>query len=241
MTEGWVVVLDADDFAMAGSLFGLGVEALQDDQRWWLRGRAHDDETRQRLLHVAAAARFMIGREGRLVPLGGMAPTETLPTGDWRPLEECLRLKSTVPMLAGELTARFPLKLVQDDSLSVMMRTPFALLVESSRWARYAESASAIRLSPLSFAADADRALILGKPLPPLPGTRLANVEDVLLPLGMRWEPPLPGAEVRKLIGHSHEEFALWLPDPAIEAIPKSAFVAASRSAVRLTVGGGDG
>jgi len=240
MTGGWAVVLDADDFAMAGGLFGLGVEALADGAHWWLRGRGHDDEIRQRLLHVAATARFVIGREGRLIPLGGLAPTETLPAGDWRPLEECLRLKSVVPMLAGELAARFPLKLVQAESHRAM-HEPFALLVESSRWARYAESASAIRLSPLSFAADADRALILGKPLPPLPGTRLANVDEVLLPLGMRWDPPLSGAEVRKLVGHSREEFALWLPDRAIEAIPKSAFVAASRSAVRLTVGGGHG
>ena len=114
------------------------------------------------------------------------------------------------------------------------------LLLDVRTWARYAENASAVRLSSLQFAADEQRVLVIGRPLPPLPGTRLAIIEDVAVPLGWTWTPSLSPKDVRTILG-ADDDFVLWLPDQPVEFIAENSFVAASRSAVRLTVGGRDG
>ena len=98
----------------------------------------------------------------------------------------------------------------------------------------------AVRLASLQFAADEQRALVIGHPLPPLPGTRLAIVENVAVPLGWTWMPSLSPTDVRTILD-AGDDFVLWLPEEPIEFIAKNSFVAASRSAVRLTVGGRDG
>lgn len=241
MTATWAVAVDAEDFAAAGWMFGLGVEAAPVGGRWWLRGGRDDEETRRRLLHVPAAARFIVWDGDKLVPLGRIAPTGVMPNADWRPLEECLRPQHAVPMLPGDADVRLTLRMIRGDpNNDAALPEAAALLVDLAVWSRYAETASAVRLAPLSFAVDGSRAIVLGKPLPPLPGTHLSLTDGVLLTLGMAWDPPLSSVGLRAKIGHSRDEYALWTPDGPIEIVPKSAFVAASRSAVRLTVGGGD-
>ncbi|MBE7212161.1 MAG: hypothetical protein INR65_14160 [Gluconacetobacter diazotrophicus] len=114
--------------------------------------------------------------------------------------------------------------------------TPDALLLGLDAWTRWAATAPAVRLRPLRFAATASSALVLGQPLPPLPGARLVSREGVLVPAGWRWEPAVDPAVVRRVCGLRADELALWPGEDApVAVIPAETIVPASRSAVRLT------
>jgi hypothetical protein len=239
MTQGWALVLDAVDRAAAGSLLGLDVEVLEIDERVWLRGPTAAEDRMRRLLGVPARRRYVVS-DGAVFPVGRKAPEGTLPDGDWRPLVDWLRVRPTVAMLPGDASDRPALRLVFAPSAASPVE-PSALSVEFAVWARYAETAPAVRLARWSFAVDGDRALVVGRPLPPIPGIRLVVHEDVFAPAGMTWSPPLAVADVRRILGARAGEFVLWLPGRAVEVAPKSAFVACSRSAVRSTAEARDG
>jgi hypothetical protein len=259
MTDSWAVLLDAKDGEAAGALFDHGVEVLEECDRLWLRGTGGDEGVVKSLQRIPALGRFAVGTDGLLTPIGKQAPTGELPEGDWKPLEQWLRLKPPIAMLPGVLRKKATIRLVRVASGLVSDRhshpsppTPLlqgergerteasGLLLDIATWAKHAETASAMRLSSLQFAADEQRALVTGRPLPPLPGMRLAIVENIAMPLGWLWSPAMSPKDVRTILG-ADDDFVLWLPDRPVEFIAKNSFVAASRSAVRLTVGGDDG
>jgi hypothetical protein len=259
MTDSWAVVLDAKDGDAAGALFDRGVEVLDVGDRLWLRGTGGDETVLKNLQRIPALGRFAVGIDGLLTPLGKQAPSGMLPEGEWKPLEQWLRLKPPIAMLPGVLRKKATIRLVRVASGLVSDRhshpsppTPLlqgergerteasGLLLDIATWAKHAETAAAMRLSSLQFAADEQRALVTGRPLPPLPGMRLAIVENIAMPLGWLWSPAMSPKDVRTILG-ADDDFVLWLPDRPVEFIAKNSFVAASRSAVRLTVGGDDG
>ena len=97
-----------------------------------------------------------------------------------------------------------------------------------------------LRLGRLRFAASgADTqnplALILGALLPPLPGQRFVRAGRVAIPCGWRCDPQVDAQTLEKLLAIGAAELALITTDGAYEVIPDEAFVAASRSAVRLS------
>jgi hypothetical protein len=115
------------------------------------------------------------------------------------------------------------------------------LVTTLQAFAAYAEGAPAVRLDRLRFAADGERALLWGDPLPPLPGDRYAECAGVAAPCGYAWRPAVDAGSLAGALGLADGDLALLATDGTWQRVPATSFVRARRSAVRFTSRGGAG
>lgn len=203
-----------------------------DQQSLWIRGDVLDDQVSQTLRMFPECERFLVLADGQLVGWNETVPRRRLPERPWQLLSQWLLVELPVAAFTGQVDQKVPLQLVRTDVPveANLLRTQWRI------WCDYAADAPQIRLNSLSFAASANaEVLILGTPLPPLPGQRLVEAEGVAIPAGFRIEPSLGPDSLRMLLGYLPSEFVLFREDGSAEIVPKAAFVRATRSAVRLT------
>jgi hypothetical protein len=113
---------------------------------------------------------------------------------------------------------------------------PFAILTTLTNWKIYADTAPLIRLQDLSFAvSETGEVLVIGTPLPPIPGSVFTLQDNLLLPAGYDFDPPAIGQFIYSVTGTESNTLLLFHTDGQWEKIPGTCFVRASRSAIRLT------
>jgi hypothetical protein len=198
----------------------------------WLRGLPATGPLPLALRQLPALATYDADAEGRLFPAGRPTPTGRLPQLAWQPLAAFSPLEIPTAALPGQRPGPVPVRLVP----SARPRPGGALLTTLAALQGYAETAPAVRLAGLRFAVSGrGQALLLGTPLPPLPGQEYWLSAGLLLPAGFDFEVPL----VAKLLaGQQPSEAAdrlLFFPDGQYEVIPAAQLHPVSRSAVRLT------
>ena len=237
---GWVVRLSvADRRALDALRLAAGVEVAVIGESVWVRGPATAGAWPRRL---PAAERFERLANGVLRAPSARVPCARLPVdAAWTSLPAWLPVELPPPLGAACPTDKPALRLVRGGAEG----SPDALLLDLDAWVEWAERAPAVRLGPLRFAARAAveldlpapaQALIIGQPLPPLPGRRLVSRAGILVPAGWCWQPAVDAAVVRRLLGLRSDELALWPEEHApLAIIPAEAVVPASRSAARLT------
>lgn len=203
-----------------------------DEQTVWLRGVGLDDQVSRTLRSFPACDRFLVLEGGELVGWGESVPRQRLPDQTWQTLTQWLSIELPVPAFTGVIDQQVPLRLVRTEvpAEANLLRTSWQV------WCDYASYAPQIRLNRLSFAVSANReVLVHGSPLPPLPGQRLVESDRIAIPAGFRTEPLIDSSSIRVLLRLLPEEFAMYREDGSTEIVPESAFVHATRSAVRLT------
>ena len=87
---------------------------------------------------------------------------------------------------------------------------------------------------------EGSRVAIHGTPLPPLPGRMFCETDGVAAQAGWTWTPAVEARIVRQVLGLAKGDLALLHADGSWEHLRAGGFVAATRSAVRLTLGGQD-
>lgn len=205
------------------------------DGRLWLRGfLATSSFPRPVLCRLPAADCFLLDSEGRLTPLGARLPTARLPETSWFPLCDWLIPTLESPAYPPERPApQARLQLVPNPGRP---SPPNLLRASLDSWLRFCEVAPTIRLKPLRFAASARReVLVLGSPIPAIPGSAFHLDGQIALPCG--WM-TLPGATSEALARRFRlppASFALLRPDGLSLILSMEHFVQASRSAARLT------
>ena len=231
----WTVCLPADEAEHLGKLRLInGLSILVDGASVWVRGEYLDDELNQRIRSIPNAERFIIQADRQLTRPGETVPSAQLPDGYWQPLRSWLSLKMPVAGFAAQTDQRVMLKLVRST------RPMLANLMQTSweRWLAYAITAPAVRLSRLGFAVSENAdVLIRGTPLPPIPGRLFIEDNGVIVPIGWQFDPNVGSNVVRKVLNLDETEMALFSEEGSFERVPVSAFVQATRSAVRMTHG----
>src|SRR5690242_7899362 len=175
------------------SLAGLrrvpGVTVTVAGDRAWVRWGPGSAEVLDRVRPIQGVELY-VRRGGLWYRLGHRAPTFGLPVDDEGavPLDRAVLPLAVRPEPPGTAPAPVELTLVPDDTA----RPATALECPLDALARWAEMAPTARLSPLRAARSGDRALVRGRPLPPLAGCRRYWGRTVLAPLGLRPEPGLP-------------------------------------------------
>ncbi len=113
---------------------------------------------------------------------------------------------------------------------------PAALLTPIHILRDYILTAPAVRLNPLSWVIIDDKALILGRPLLPLPGDSFWwGQGGVLLPTGLDWEWPVLEPTLLGELDPGQDNWLLWDRDGRYTAIDKYQTRALSISSFRLT------
>ena len=231
----WTIRLPVEDAEHLGKLRLInGLSILVDGASVWLRGEYLDEDLNRRIRSIPDAERFLIKADQQLTRPDETVPCARLPDGSWEPLRSWLSIKLPVAGFAAQTDERITLKLVRSS-------TPMsANLMQTSweRWRTYAIMAPAIRLTRLGFAVSENSAvLIRGTPLPPIPGRLFIEDRGIIVPLGWQFVPNVGSTVVRQLLNLNEMEMALFCEDGSFERVPETAFVQATRSAVRMTHG----
>jgi hypothetical protein len=183
-----------------------------------------------RILPTTAA--YALDVQGRLFPLGSLTPTAQLPTLAWQPIQAFVPLELPTAALPAQGTPHYQVRLVP----SARAEAGAALLTTLAAWRTYAETAPEIRLTSLRFAVAADqRVLLLGTPLPPIPGQEHWLRQDLLLPAGFDFEAPLLAPLLERQLNPAGDAVLLFAADGSWERILTEHIVPVTRSAVRLT------
>ena len=225
----WALALADRDLHAADRLRILpGIHAAIGIDRAWLRGERLDDALDSELRLVPGAELFHLVAGERLIPRGRQVPTGLLPTASWLPLRDLLPLTcATRATAAAVMPTSLMLVPGADEAPTVGLLLPWAA------WRTWVDHAPAHRLVPLRFACSTTRqALILGEPLPPLPGLALWSFGACLLPAGQTLAPRMRPEWLARRLGLAAGERAL-ITTTAWQLLPADAFQPVTRAAVR--------
>lgn len=243
MSSYGIVKIDRDNVRQLAALRGLPhLEVAEEAEVVWLRAPG-GDEAIDRLLSALPGERFQLIDDEQLVPWGKRVPTGRLPRLAWQPLASWSAIVLPVAAMPARGSSRIALRLVRGGP----ERPHAALLADWPDWLNYATAAPEVRLRSLTFALSAprksraeasphepaQRAFIVGSPLPPLAGHSYLLDDGIAVPCGWAFSPAVGSGVIRKLLGLSEGEVALFGVDGSFERIAGEHFVRASRSAVR--------
>lgn len=235
IVTGWIASLPEEALSGAVHLRDRpGIEVCQEDGTVWFRGSQLDDGLVRDLRSLLGCRIFLTLDDGQLVPLDETVPCGHAPRTSWSSLRNWLELSLCERRFAAPNNSRIALSLTR----SSVPKEPSLMRVSLEHFSNYALTAPRIRLEQLQFAASARRAVVLGKPLPPLRGEYFYLSNGVAAPVGYRWEPALDAAVLRDFFQLEEGDIAMLLPEDGCTVIKNSQIIGATRSAVRLTAGG---
>lgn len=210
-----------------------GLEAGLVNGEVWVRGPKLKPPGEEAVRRVPWEERYEVIDGGRLRRMERRLSDERLPSVSWVSLAAFLGARLPVPIAAGMP----PMKMAIELRPATAAGEPNLLEVARQEWIDYVETAPEIRLRRLVFAVnenDSERVLVRGLPLPPLPGEQFVEAELVAKPAGFHWYPPVAAKTVRKTLGADETELVILRADATWSRVPRSAWIAATRSAVRL-------
>jgi len=208
------------------------IQVATDNEILWIKVpfKIYQDENSIKQLPVENT--FMVDAEGKLFQPGGLTPIDVLKELDWQPVTELIKVELPVSMLPGIVEQKISFNIIS--SKNVQQGT--ALLTSLAVWKNYAETASSIRLNNLRFAvSENNEVLVIGNPLPPLPGTEYWINNDNLIPCGYDFEHTLESTLIKEQYNPGNDSLLVFNNEGKIQSISKTLFVPAKRSAIRLT------
>jgi hypothetical protein len=228
-----VLVLESKYLDTLGSLRGIaGLKAASDGELIWLRGILASSTPDKRVSSLPILHSYGLDESERLFPTGKKTPTGKLPKLDWKLIKSFLPIELPVSALPGKVFLHLDVCL----SRATEIKEAFALMTDLDSWKSYAETAPITRLEQLRFAvSNESQVLVIGYPLPQLPGQTYWPQENRLLPSGYDFEPPVLASLLKDQLRLDQESLLLFEPDGHWQSIPLPAFQPARRSAVRLT------
>jgi hypothetical protein len=230
-----IIVLSQADQAALGSVRCLpGLQAANDGELIWLRGIAAGAPIDLRIRQLPGLHTYRLDEEHNLFPPGALTPVSKLKVLQWQPLSEFIKVELPVSGMPGKIVQQHSIRLVPSEK----METGMALLTDIHTWKMYAEDAPFVRLQQLEFAvSENDRVLIIGLPLPPIPGKEYIIRDTIVLPCGYDFDPPVIASLLIAQLNPGGDAWLLFNTDGSWQLIAKDCLVPATRSAVRLTTG----
>ena len=208
------------------------LKVAEDDNTFWIRGVYDDVATDKDIRQLPLQHSYYLDEGNLLFVLGGLTPVGVLPELQWLPVADFIPIKMPVAALPGQLQQPAITRLVS----SVDHKTGNALLTTLKQWKAYAETAPGIRLAQLKFAVSQNnQVLIMGTPIPPIPGKEYWTRNNILLPCGCDLEIPMAATFINEQLNPVQDGFLIFDMDGNCEKIDLAFLVDAKRSAVRLT------
>jgi hypothetical protein len=209
-----------------------GLMVAEDDRYTWLRVTVANVEMENYLQALPVQQRFELDKNGNMFLQQAATPVETLPEFSWQKLEIFLPVELPASAMPGIVASTIGIRIVPTGKA----RESTGLLTRLELWKQYAESAPAVRLSRNRFAVSGkNEVMVLGKPLPSLPGKEYWSVNDIFLPAGYDFEIPLIAGFLRSKLDVAKDDIILFDETGAWQSIGKNFFVEAKRSAIRST------
>jgi hypothetical protein len=230
-----IIVLSQTDKAALGSVRCLpGLMAAEKEGFIWVRGIDVYKETDLRIRQLPGLHTYTLDVDDYLFPPRGLTPIGKLQPMTWAPLSTYITVTLPVSALPGKINQQVNVRLV----LSQQSQRGNALLTDLDTWKVYGETAPLVRLQQTRFAvSEENKVLIIGEPLPALPGKEYVLQDTLLIPCGFEFDPPVISSLIGSPFNPDNDSLLLFDTDNTWEEIPKDAFVQSTRSAIRLTEG----
>jgi hypothetical protein len=231
-----IMVLSQADKAALGTVRCLpGLQAAEDEGCIWVRGIPLPEKIDLRIRQLPGLHTYLLDADNYLFPPGGLTPVGKLKPLNWVALSQYVTIELPVSALPGTITQQHAIRLVP----SGRSQPGNALLTDLDTWKTYGEQAPLIRLQQTQFAVSAtNKVLVIGSPLPALPGKEYVLHDTLLLPCGYEFDPPAISNLVITRLDPSKGSLLLFDIDGRWEKVPKESFVRSTRSAIRFTKGG---
>lgn len=228
----FIARMSAKDIVLLGAVRCMKELQVAPDDEWiWIK-LSSEDEKEKSLMQLPLVCTYTEDEQGNLFLPGALTPVEILKELNWQPLTSFLSVRLPVSALPVNEVAPVPIKIIQSE----VHKPGSAILTQLSIWKTYAETAPAARLQLLRFAvSEKNEVLIIGNPLPPLPGTEYWIENGILIPAGYDFEIKLAATFINEQLNKNNENLVMMDSDGRYTVIAKSLFVPAKRSAVRLT------
>jgi hypothetical protein len=172
-------------------------------------------------------------KHNKLFLAGSQLPERLVPAVLWTPIERALPVK--LPSFNHNyfgIHERISVQLVQTDAEAEAV----AMIASLDVLKQYIITAPAIRLEKIRWTIlNNVSALLLGKPLLPLPGNTFWQRKDLLLPTGFDLELFLLSDVVQKRVNPGRDCWVIWNTDSSYSLVPKESLLPLSRSSFRLS------
>lgn len=228
-----IFTLDKKDKDSLGNIRCMtDIQLAADENCIWVRGLYDSGELDKTIRQLPIKQSYYVDENNLLFVPGSVTPVATLPTLSWLPIAEFISVKMPVAALPGKLEEAAHISILP----SVVDKKGAALLTTLEQWKTYAETAPAIRLAKLNFAVSKkNEVIIIGTPLPSIPGKEFWQSSNILLPCGYDFEIPIAASFISEKLNPQHDGLLILNTDGSCEKIDFAYLVPAKRSAVRLT------
>jgi len=234
MSRPWTITLEHDLESVASLRCEPGLELGSQQNQLWLKSDGSVLIDSLSVKQLPATARYYVDEEKRLFRLGEITPCGVLPDLTWEPIAQAISIEKPIAAMPAEVLSNLPVELVQ----ARQERESEALLLPFSVLATWVEDAPAFRMEKLRFAvSERGEALVVGKPLPPLPGQAFWRERSLLFPAGYALRIPELAIILEKKIKtqYADSQMIVFHADASWEVVNKADFQPLSRSAVRNT------
>jgi MoxR-vWA-beta-propeller ternary system protein len=233
MNFDWVIQLTREDaFTLAPLRLVPSIEVAETQEGIWVRGKGVDEKASAALQALPAFTRFEWRPDGRLRAVESLIPAQSLPSLEWKPIAQWLRVELPSPAPPGDDPPRTGLCLVRSGG----EKPANVLLTHFETWRSFVLQASEIRLRPLRFALSARQEVVVwGEPLPPISGLRFVEQEGIATPAGFSWQPAVSPKVLRQVFQAGEDSLVIWGEDNSCVHLHPEQLVPASRSGVRAT------
>lgn len=230
----WVLTISSTDKELLGHVRCVpGLLAADDQNIIWLRGISSSQMTGSAIRSLPSLQTFGLDQKGNLFPPQKQTPVRTLPQLDWQSIETFIPLEIPTSAIPARISEQFQVEIVASED----EKEAQALMTPAIEWLRFAESSPVVRLEQLRFAlASNQEVLILGHPLPPIPGRSYWQKGSLLLPGGFDFRYAILAGPIQQKMTPDGKDFILFDISGKWSRIPSDAFIPASRSAVRMSI-----
>jgi hypothetical protein len=227
-----VLILSKGDHSALGSIRSVQGLQVAEDEDLLVRGVNESLLADKRIRQLPVLHTYCLDEHQQLFPLGGLTPTKKLAHLEWIPIAEFIKPELPVSALPAKPQARHWVRLVK----ACTTCEGAAMMTSLNTLKAYAETAAAIRLEHLKFAVSSNEdVLLIGTPLPAIPGHEYYFHESILLPAGYAFEAPVFAQLLKRKLNSAEDSVVAVTTAGDWHKVPLQSFAKATRSAIRLT------
>ncbi len=222
----WIIILHLKDKRSLAGIRHLDNVWIHEGKQIYLKV-ASSEQKLDACFRALPAISTNIVEDRLLFREAALTPHSQMPELDWLLLRDALPIEMPIAAMPGKFLAEqqsITPRLERDST----DRNASALEISVQQWNRFILQCPSVRLSRLEVAACEDgRVLLLGEPLPALPGKSFWQMENVLIPMGYALELEILIPVMESSLNPFGDQLLLLNPKGSIELIGKRSFLPA--------------
>lgn len=207
--------------------------ACKQEDLIWLKGPLNSGPNQLAISSLPVLASYELDEQNHLFPKNRSTPVKQLEDWEWEKLSDFVSVEMPISALPAQQVAPVPVSLLRNEN----PYPAYALQTDFAVWKNYVNEAPLVRLQALKFVVSSlGEVLIIGEPLPPIPGKSYWLNEHLLVPAGFNLDPPFLGQLLNQKLKGQTPSYILFNEKGVQNTIPLDFFQPADRAVVRQVI-----